>query len=286
MALAEAIVKGTAKVSACPVGGVECAKAISEIMGIQAPETLTSSVAHIFCQKGCKARAEYTGISSCVAAAAVAGGPESCYYACLGRGDCLRACPFSAIKIDAKGMMTVDEEICTGCGICVRTCPKKIIAMVPEHWMVHVDCSSQDRGAQVRQTGCITGCIACGLCARVCPFKAIQVYRENELSKLPESIRPVVALAIIDYSLCRECGLCAARCPTKAIRVQYEKTQGRIEISSACVGCTLCAKNCPLNAITGEIGKQHYIAEERCIGCGSCIDKCPTHAISRSQKNS
>jgi Fe-S-cluster-containing hydrogenase component 2 len=40
---------------------------------------------------------------------------------CVGCGDCIRACPVTAIKLD-RGKAVVDPEKCVGCRMCVITC--------------------------------------------------------------------------------------------------------------------------------------------------------------------
>lgn len=279
--LADAIAAGNADVAACPVGGSAVAKRISEIMGVEAPEFEYRQVAHVFCQKNCDKRGDYQGIETCRAASTVAAGPESCLWACMGFGDCVSVCPFGAISINDKGVAAIDEDKCQSCGLCAKTCPKRIISMVPEHWGIHVDCSSQDRGAAVRQAGCETGCIACGICERVCPFGAIHVMGENEALEQIRKTRQVTSLAVINYELCRDCGLCASRCPTHAITMQHDKMISKVEISDACIGCTICAKSCPVQAISGELRQQHQVDLDKCIGCGLCVEKCPKHAINR-----
>ena len=281
--LAEAIVSGEAKVGTCPVGGPTVAAVIGGIMGLVNPSDGLDhrQVAHVYCQKNCDTRGSYEGIQSCRAATSIASGTESCLWACVGLGDCVHVCPFGAISISSKGVAVIDEDKCQSCGLCAKTCPKRIIGLVPDHWTLHVDCSSQDRGVAVRKTGCETGCLACGACERACPFQAIHVMRNNETSEQIGKTRAVTSLAVIDYDLCRECGLCEAACPTHAIRAQLGKTVSKATIGSGCVGCHLCVSACPMHAISGETGGLHSVNQELCIGCGLCIDKCPKHAIDR-----
>src|SRR6266508_2880504 len=63
--------------------------------------------------------AEYAGVATCAAASLVFGGPKACKNGCLGLGDCVRACPFDALRIGEEGIAVVDSEKCTGCGLCV-----------------------------------------------------------------------------------------------------------------------------------------------------------------------
>ena len=66
-----------------------------------------------------------------------AGGPEDCRaamlfggnsnklctFACIGMGNCARACQFDAMHI-IDGVARVDRFNCVGCGACVDACPK------------------------------------------------------------------------------------------------------------------------------------------------------------------
>jgi heterodisulfide reductase subunit A-like polyferredoxin len=121
-------------------------------------------------------------------------------YGCIGLGDCVNACQFDAIGI-VDGIAKVNRENCVACGACASTCPQKIISLVPQKNMVHVLCSSTDKGAVARKN-CDNACIGCMKCTTVCNFDAIHV--EDNLAK-------------IDPAKCKSCGLCAAVCPTGAI---------------------------------------------------------------------
>jgi heterodisulfide reductase subunit A len=46
---------------------------------------------------------------------------------CVGCGDCILACPYSAIDFNADGKAEVNAALCTGCGTCVATCPPHAI---------------------------------------------------------------------------------------------------------------------------------------------------------------
>jgi heterodisulfide reductase subunit A len=42
---------------------------------------------------------------------------------CVGCGDCIPACPYSAISRDGDGKAEVNAALCQGCGTCAATCP-------------------------------------------------------------------------------------------------------------------------------------------------------------------
>ncbi len=201
-ACAEAIVKGDAKVSACPVGGQATADKIGCIMGVTAG-TVTRMRAQVMCS-GTHANADvkyiYEGPRDCSAAMRLGGGPKTCPNGCIGLGSCATACPEHAISV-VDGVAAVDYTKCVGCGVCTETCPKHIIKLVPFDSRVWVGCSSADKGQQTR-TYCDTGCIGCRMCEKACPTGAIRVDGN---------------LASIDYAKCTACGACVAKCPRKII---------------------------------------------------------------------
>lgn len=191
------------KTNLCVPGGDHTARAIAEILGVEA-EDVVERVAYVACNGSCGAperrKYEYDGPKSCKAANMAFAGDEPCVYACLGYGDCTRVCPQDAICIE-NGVAHIDPRRCIGCGICARTCPNHIIHLVNDTTRVVVKCSNHDKGA-VAMKACDNSCIGCGKCQRVCPEGAITV---------------VDNLAVIDYSKCVGCGLCRESCPRHCI---------------------------------------------------------------------
>lgn len=53
---------------------------------------------------------------------------SDCAFACIGLGDCAKACPQYAIFI--KDGTAVVSNACIGCGKCVSVCPKNMIKLV------------------------------------------------------------------------------------------------------------------------------------------------------------
>ncbi len=199
---AKAVVAGKAPCDLCAPAGPACTAALAKIMGVDAG-TSAPKKAFIGCQgtsDHCKGLYGYTGVPSCAAANKLYGGPKTCNFACLGFGDCAKACKFDAIHI-VDGVAVVDPDKCTGCGACKAACPKHVIFISDEIEKPAVLCSNHNKGAAAMKE-CKTACIACGLCVRNCPEQAIAISN---------------FVARIDYSKCTGCGICMTKCPKKCI---------------------------------------------------------------------
>lgn len=164
---AQAIVLHGAEITLCAPGGQVVIDDLANLMGLTA-DTAERKVAVVLC-RGDADRAprkfQYNGVADCGAAHAVDGGDKLCAYGCLGYGSCARACPADAIEITTTGIAIVHPGLCISCGKCVRTCPRNLIHMVPETQVVHVMCSSKDKGPVVK-SACSVGCIGCRLCVK------------------------------------------------------------------------------------------------------------------------
>ena len=200
--LAAAIVEGRAPVNGCPVGGAAAAEKIAKVLGVEVAAG-DRQVAHVYCNGGCNAKdkANYEGLQDCNAAMRVASGPKACSFGCMGLGSCVKACAFDAIHI-VDGVAKVDTDKCVACGKCVASCPNHLIELVPYKAEHLVQCSSHDKGKDVKSV-CESGCIGCTLCTKQCEFDAIHM-EDN--------------LAVIDYEKCTNCGKCAEKCPVKVIQ--------------------------------------------------------------------
>jgi len=217
--LAEAIAEGKAPVNGCPVGGIDVASKIAEIMGTASGNAPERKVAQVLCKGGCAEatqRAEYDGPNDCRIMNIIQGGDKGCTYGCLGGGTCVEVCPFNAMYMNENGLPVVIEEKCTGCGKCVEACPRDIIILVGEEYGVHIRCRSFAPGKEVRQV-CKVGCIACRRCEKECPYDAITVTNN---------------LAQIDYDKCTVCRKCVAVCPVHTI----EEQEGKPEIKAKKAG--------------------------------------------------
>lgn len=169
-AFAEALVAGDSAPAGCTVSSPEGRSQIAKFLGVEVG-TAQRRVARLACAGGqhvARNRARYTGLSTCAAAAQVAGGGKSCFWGCLGLADCAEACTFDAIHMDAHGLPVVDEAKCTACGDCVLACPKDLFTIEPENLRLWVACRSLQAGDGVLDD-CEVGCTACGRCALDAP---------------------------------------------------------------------------------------------------------------------
>jgi electron transport complex protein RnfB len=180
---AEAVAGGET-VNKCVPGGVDCAAALAELMGVEFVETVKLR-AVVHCQGGtghCASdRFDYVGEQDCRAAHITAGGPKDCLYGCLGFGSCAEVCPVDAITMGEDRLPHIDGDVCIACGLCVKTCPRSLISLLPASYKVYLGCSSHDRAKAVKDV-CDVGCIACQLCVKKDPNQAIQM--ENDLPVL------------------------------------------------------------------------------------------------------
>lgn len=191
----------------CAPGGDAVAAKIAELLGC-AVEQGEPQVAVVRCHPancGENRRSNYDGLRSCAFAATVYTGENGCPFGCLGCGDCVAACQFDAIHMDAEtGTPVVDEEKCTACGACAKACPRRVIELRNKGnkgRRVYVRCINKEKGAVAMKT-CKNACIGCGKCAKVCPFEAITV-ADN--------------VAYIDFTKCKACRKCVTECPVHAI---------------------------------------------------------------------
>ncbi len=200
---AAAVARGEAPCNKCVACAPEMHAKIAEIMGASNEEA-EKMVAFVPCS-GCTDVAEprfnYSGPEDCRAAMLFGGKSNKlCTFACIGLGNCVKACQFGAMHLE-NGVAKVDRSKCVGCGACVDACPKSIVKLIPESQRVMPACSSHDKGAAVMKI-CKAGCIGCMKCQRECPAGAIEVKD---------------FLAVVDPEKCTRCGHCAEVCPRHII---------------------------------------------------------------------
>jgi Na+-translocating ferredoxin:NAD+ oxidoreductase RNF subunit RnfB len=203
-AFAEKAVAGTIQPAKCTVSNAERIGEIAHFLGIDAGTSI-KRVARLQCAGGSDVaiqRAVYRGLSTCEAAAAVAGGGKGCAWGCLGLGDCAVSCTFDAIKMNAEGLPVVDVDKCTACNDCVEACPKDLFVLeVLDHPLL-VQCKNLVMGDDVLEA-CQVACTACGKCV---------------MDAAPGLISVATGVAVVDYDRIADAEERAVeRCPTGAI---------------------------------------------------------------------
>ena len=69
---------------------------------------------------------------------------------------CANICPVEAIAQDARGVLTVNEDICIGCTVCTMACPWSMINVNPD-------------------TSKAVKCVLCEACVEGCPSGALYI---------------------------------------------------------------------------------------------------------------
>ena len=203
-AFAEKLVAGARQPAGCNVASPDVRARIAAYLGVDAG-TAVKVVARMHCAGGrhvAAQQAEYRGLGTCAAAAAVAGGGKGCAWGCLGLADCVRACTFGAMRMTDDGIPLVDLEKCTACGDCVDACPKDLLSLMPVDRRLLVQCRSLLAGDGALEA-CRVACTACGKCV---------------VDAAPGLISVASGVAVIDYDLNALADPHATeRCPTGAI---------------------------------------------------------------------
>ena len=199
---AEALVRGEVLPGKCTVSNDAGRAAIAAYLGVDVGAE-EPRVARLACAGGrnvARNRANYVGHPSCRSAALVAGGGKSCFWGCLGLGDCERVCDFDAITLDRNALPVVDEQRCTACNDCVEVCPKDLFSLHPVSHRLWVACNNGAAGDDVLDD-CEVACTACGKCAM--DGAGFIEMRDN--------------LPVIDYGAMHSTATPIERCPTGAI---------------------------------------------------------------------
>jgi Na+-translocating ferredoxin:NAD+ oxidoreductase RNF subunit RnfB len=203
-AFAEKVVAGDVEPAGCTVMGPEDVVYLADYLGVAAGEA-QKRVARLLCAGGSDVavqQASYRGLSTCGAAATVAGGGKGCTWGCIGLADCQVACDFDAIRMLPNGLPRVDPEKCTACGDCVEACPKDLFEVMPLDRRLLVQCKSALEGDEAEAL-CRVACTACGRCVSDAKPGVIEIRG---------------GLAVVDYERNEDTGPEAiGRCPTDSI---------------------------------------------------------------------
>jgi Na+-translocating ferredoxin:NAD+ oxidoreductase RNF subunit RnfB len=203
-AFAEQAVAGAVAPAQCTVSGEAAREQIAQYLGVDAGSAV-KNVARLLCAGGSDVagyQAEYRGLPTCAAAAAVAGGGKGCAWGCLGLADCARACDFDAIHMSETGLPVVDVDKCTACGDCVTACPKSLFELRPLDAKLLVQCRNLIAGDDALAQ-CRVACTACGKCVQDAAEGLISVSS---------------GVAVINYDeIVRAEPRAVERCPTGAI---------------------------------------------------------------------
>jgi RnfABCDGE-type electron transport complex B subunit len=165
-AFAEALIAGKIPPATCTVMGPDDVEEVADLLGVDAGEA-EKRVARLLCAGGTDVtvqQAQYRGLQTCKAAAAVAGGGKGCVWGCLGLDDCMVACDFEAILMNDVGIPVVLPENCTACGDCVEACPRDLFTILPMDQKLIVQCKNLLAGDDAEDM-CKVACNACARCA-------------------------------------------------------------------------------------------------------------------------
>jgi Na+-translocating ferredoxin:NAD+ oxidoreductase subunit B len=201
---AEQLVLGAVRPAGCNVINDAGAAEVAKYLGVEAGAA-NRKVARLLCAGGTDVaaqEADYRGLRTCAAAAAVAGGGKACAWGCLGYADCATACEFGAINMLPNGLPQVDVALCTACGDCVDACPKGLFTILPLDQKLLVQCRSLIEGDEVLEA-CRVACTTCGKCV---------------VDAAPGLVSIASGVAVVDYAHNADADPSATRrCPTGAI---------------------------------------------------------------------
>ena len=220
-AFAEAVVNGTEQPSGCTVMGAEDISDVASYLGVDAGAA-NKRVARLLCAGGKNEAArnsDYSGLSTCKAEAAVAGGGKGCHWGCLGLADCETSCLLDAIYMNDDLLPVVIPELCTACNDCVVACPKDLFELMPVEQKLIVQCKNLLKGDAAEDL-CSVACNTCNRCVA-----------DSE----PGVIEMIDNLAVINYEKNELTSPKAIeRCPTEAIvwveGQQFEESSNELEM--------------------------------------------------------
>jgi RnfABCDGE-type electron transport complex B subunit len=204
-AFAEGLVAGRLQPSGCTVMGAEDISDVASYLGVDAGAA-SKRVARLLCAGGkheAARNSDYSGIESCKAATAVAGGGKACNWGCLGLGDCEKACLLDAIFMNDDLLPVVLPERCTACNDCVVACPKDLFVLMPIEQKLIVQCKNLLKGDAAEDL-CSVACNTCNRCVADAEPGVIEIinnlavinYEKNELTS-PKAIERCPTGAIV-----------------------------------------------------------------------------------------
>ena len=203
-AFAEAVVAGEEQPSSCTVMGPDDREDVAHYLGVDAGEA-NKRVARLLCAGGSNEavqNSDYSGFSTCKAAASVAGGGKGCAWGCLGLADCEISCLLDAIYMNDDNLPVVITELCTACNDCVEACPKDLFELMPIEQKLIVQCKNLLKGDAAEDL-CSVACNTCNRCV---------------VDSEPGVIEMIDNLAVINYEMNELTDPKAIlRCPTRAI---------------------------------------------------------------------
>ncbi|WP_319759497.1 RnfABCDGE type electron transport complex subunit B [Maridesulfovibrio sp.] len=128
---ANAVVKGKSGANVCVIGGIETAKAVGAVMGLEVLD-MEQELAFRDCTGGERAEElyNYEGANNCRAQALLYEGSKTCPEGCLELGTCVAVCPFDAIHMGPENLPVVDPLACRACRKCVEACPRGVLSIV------------------------------------------------------------------------------------------------------------------------------------------------------------
>jgi len=219
-AFAEAVVEGKEQPSGCTVMGPDDREDIAHYLGVDAGEA-NKRIARLLCAGGTNEavqNSDYSGFSTCKAAASVAGGGKGCSWGCLGLDDCEVSCLLDAIYMNDDNLPVVIPELCTACNDCVEACPKDLFVLMPIEQKLIVQCKNLLNGDAAEDL-CSVACNTCNKCVA-----------DSE----PGVIDMIDNLAVINYEMNALTDPKAiSRCPTGAIvwveGQQFKESLPRLE---------------------------------------------------------
>ncbi|WP_051693856.1 RnfABCDGE type electron transport complex subunit B [Desulfohalovibrio reitneri] len=232
--VAQAVVKGEAGTNVCVAGGPETAEAVAGVLGLEVMLREPELAFHD-CQGGRRAaeKYQYEGVRDCRAQALLHGGSKECGYGCLGLGTCVRACPFGAMRMTAKGVPEIDPAKCRACGRCADVCPRGVMTIV----------STPARLLHLNTTG---ECLA--PCRQICPaqINIPQYIEQAKMGLYEDAILTLKERNPLILSIGRVCpapceGYCRRALVDDPVGINYvkrfladwEMENGRVELSIA-----------------------------------------------------